>query len=96
MSVQNGYLCSSGGALSLSLPATAAIGSIIEIVLQGSTSFTITQGAGQSIYVNGIQSTIGAGGSVASTAAGNAIKIVCMTANTTWVSTNIVGTLTVT
>lgn len=93
--VQNGYFCSTGGALSLSLPVTAAVGSIIEIVLQGSTSFTITQGAGQSIYVNGVQSTVGAGGTVSSTATGNAIKIVCMTANTTYVATSVLGVLTV-
>lgn len=93
--VQNGYFCSTGGALSLSLPTTAAVGSIIEIVLQGSTSFTITQAAGQSIKVNGVSSTVGVAGSVASTAAGNAIKLVCMTANTTYVATSFVGILTI-
>ena len=92
----NGYICvSPGGALSLSLPATSAVGDIIEVVLDGATSWTITQGAGQQIRYGNVQSTLGAGGSVASTAQGDALKLVCVTADLRWVATSGVGTLNV-
>ena len=92
----NGYICvAPGGALSLSLPATSAVGDIIEVVLDGATSWTITQGAGQQIRYGNVQSTLGAGGSVASTAQGDALKLVCVTADLRWVATSGVGTLNV-
>ena len=48
MGVDNGYICiSPGGALSLALPPTSSVGTLISIILDGSTSFTITQSAGQ-------------------------------------------------
>ena len=95
LAVANGYFCSSGGALSLALPATSAVGKIIEVVLIGSTSFTITQSAGQQIIIGNRQSTAGARGSIASTQQGDAIKLVCQTANLTWVATSSMGNLTV-
>ena len=92
----NGYICvAPGGALSLSLPVTSAVGDIIEVVLDGATSWTITQGAGQQIRYGNVQSTLGAGGSVASTAQGDALKLVCVTADLRWVATSGIGTLTV-
>lgn len=91
-----GYVCAGGGALSLALPAVAAFGSTIAIILNGSTSFTITQGAGQSVRIGANASTVGAGGSVASTATGNAVRLLCTTANTTWTAeVGVQGNLTV-
>lgn len=91
----NGYFVS-GGALSLALPASAVIGDTISVVLApGGTSWTITQAAGQSIVVGNMTSTVGVGGSVASTQPGNTIDIVYFAADT-WQATNLVGTLTIT
>lgn len=97
LAVNNGYFCSTGGALSLALPSSSSVGDAIAVSLVGSTSWTITQGAGQQIRIGNTTSTLGAGGSIASTAQGDSIWLVCQTANTIWVAVNNpVGALTVT
>lgn len=80
LEVNTGYFCiAPGGALSLQLPATASRGNIIEVTLDGATSWTITQGGGQQIRYNNAQTTAGVGGSLSSTDQGNSIKMVCQT-----------------
>lgn len=72
----NGYMVTSG-ALSLALPATASstVGDLIEVVLTGGTSWTITQDTGQQIKI-GNQSTTLTTGTVASAADGDWIQLV--------------------
>lgn len=81
----HGYFCSFGGALSLLLPSNSAVGDIIEVVLIGSTSWTITQAAGQRIRLANTQTTLGAGGSIASLQQGDHLRLVCQTADQIWV-----------
>lgn len=85
LQVSHGYICiSPGGNLSLLLPPAAPVGSIVEVTLQGATSFTVTQGAGQQIFL-GMQSTaLGVFGSLSSTSQGDSIRMVCTTTNLTW------------
>ena len=92
---QHGYFCSSGGALSLALPLTSSVGDTIHVVLDGSTSWTITQAAGQRIRFANSVTTTGAGGSIASNARGDSITMVCQTADTFWTVIASVGNLTV-
>ena len=82
--VDNGYFCTTGGALSLALPAVSAVGNIIEISLDGSTSFRVTQGAGQQIRLGNLATLAGVGGSITSTQQGDSIKMVCSVANLKW------------
>lgn len=86
LAINNGYICNAGGALSFALPATSSLGDIIEIVLDGATSFTITQGAGQQIRIAAIQTTAGVVGSVTSTAQGDSLKLLCTVPDLRWVS----------
>lgn len=80
-----GYICIvPGGALSLLLPATSVVGDEIEVTLDGATSFTITQRAGQQIRVGNLATTAGVGGSLASTQQGDSIRLVCSIANLKW------------
>lgn len=96
LAVNNGYICvSPGGALSLALPATSSLGDIIEITLDGATSFTITQSAGQQIRIGNQTTTAGVGGSIASTNQGDTIRMVCQTANLKWNVLSTIGNLTV-
>lgn len=85
LAVLNGYFCSAGGALSLALPAVSAVGDMIEILLCGSTSFTITQTAGQQITLGNLSTTAGVGGSLSTTQQGDAIRLICRTANLLWI-----------
>lgn len=93
--VNNGYFVTSG-TLSLALPAAAVVGDTIYVVLRGGTSYSITQASGQQIFFGNTNTTSGAGGSLASSAAGDSIRMVCSATNTTWVVIDSVGNLTVT
>ena len=94
--VNNGYICiSPGGALALQLPAVSSLGDEIKIVLDGSTSFSVTQGAGQSIRLANAVTTAGAGGSLTTTQQGDTLLLVCQTANLKWNVLSSIGNLTV-
>lgn len=92
--VQNGYFCTGGATLSLALPAVSAVGDTIEIYLDGSSGFTITQSAGQTIKFGSQVTTAGIGGSISSTGQGDGIVMVCRTANLRWIITDCMGNLT--
>lgn len=96
LSVDNGYVCiAPGGALSLALPAVSSVGDFIAITLDGATSWTVTQGAGQQIRFGNLETTSGAGGSLASTDQGDTIRMVCSVANTRWNVIDSIGNITV-
>ncbi len=80
--VSKGFWADSASPLSFSLPAAAVAGSEFRVVGIASGGWTITQGAGQQIRYGNTQTTSGAGGSIASTAIGDSIHLVCDTANT--------------
>lgn len=94
LAVNNGYFCTGGGTLALALPAVAAVGDTIEIYLDGSTGFTITQAAGQDIKFGSQVSTAGVGGSISSTGQGDGITMTCRTANLRFLITACMGNLT--
>ena len=94
----NGYFVNAtGGAISLSLPAVAAVGDTYRVyrISSGANQVTITQGAGQAIQIGSSASTTGAGGSIATTAQGDCVEIVCHTANTGFAVASLVGNFTV-
>lgn len=90
-----GYVCGSGAGLSFSLPATASVGYVIQLALNGATSWTVTQGAGQQIRLGNVQTTSGVGGYLASTAQGDWIELICDVANTHWIGCVKEGNITV-
>lgn len=96
MAVGAGYICiAPGGALTLGLPTTAAVGDTMRVALSGATSWQVTQAAGQSIRIGSSVTTVGAGGSLTSTAQGDSLEIVCVTANTGFIVVSAVGNITV-
>ena len=84
LAVNHGYICTGGAALSFALPATSAVGDMIAITLDGSTSWTITQGVGQQIRIGTLESTSGVGGFIVSTDQGDTVTMVCSVADTRW------------
>jgi hypothetical protein len=84
MAVNSGYIASNAVAVQLLLPAVAAVGSIVEVAGKGAGGWIVKQNAGQVIAIGGALTTVGVGGSVASTLKADAIKLLCITANTTW------------
>jgi len=83
MSVNTGYLCSSGGTLNMTLPAVSAVGDKIQI-MGISGFFKIIQAAGQSVQLGITVSTVGVVGTTTSTADGDGISLICTVANLTW------------
>ncbi len=81
--VNSGYICT-GGTLSLALPAVATFGDVIELTIDGATSFSITQGAGQKIRVGNQVTSAGVTGSLTSTAQGDSLRMVCTVVNNNW------------
>lgn len=93
--VNNGQINTKVAALSVSLPATSAVGDVIILVGSGAGGWTVTQGAGQQIVYGNVSSTLGAGGSVASTNANDCLSMVCKVADTIWTIYASVGVLNV-
>lgn len=81
LAASNGYFANNAGVVAYTLPATAAVGDSFQIANM-QAGWSIAQGAGQSIQVGNVATTAGAGGSIASTAVGDWITIVCNVANT--------------
>ena len=90
--VEHGYFCNKAGTLALALPAASAVGDIIEVVnINTATGTQFTQGAGQQIFIGNTSTTLGATGTLTSSAVGDTLRLVCQTANLTWYALDFVG-----
>lgn len=95
-SVNNGYICNKAGLLTLTLPTTAAVGTIIEVSgMNTALGWKIAQNANQQIFFGTSSTTSGTGGSLASTNIYDSVRLVCNTANLTWIVLSSVGNITV-
>lgn len=96
MVVNHGYIANKGTTLVLTLPATAAVGSIIEITgINVATGWQVAQAAGQQIFFGTSSTTLGATGTLTSTAIRDSIKIVCVVVDTTWNVISSIGNITI-
>jgi hypothetical protein len=94
--VNNGYICNKAGLLTLLLPTTAAVGTIIEVTgMNTALGWTVTQNASQQIFIGTSSTTSGTGGSLSSSNIYDSVKLVCNVANTSWIAVSFVGNLTV-
>ena len=95
MSVNNGYIANNAGLVTLTLPTTAAVGDIVEVVGKGAGGWKIAQNASEDISFVDSTTTSGTGGSIASTSQYDSVTLVCITANTSWVIKASTGNLTI-
>ena len=96
LAINNGYISNDGATLiTMTLPSTAAIGSVIQIQGAGSGLFTVAQNASQVIHFNEVATTTGTGGSISSTSQFDSLTLICVTANTTWAVNQSQGNLSV-
>jgi hypothetical protein len=93
--VNNGYFANNAGTVTVTLPATASIGATVRVAGMGAGGWAVAQNAGQSIKIGNTVTTVGVGGSLASTDIGDAVEIVCRVANTGWQVLSLVGNITV-
>lgn len=93
--VNNGYILNNSSLVTLTLPSTAAQGSIIEVAGKGSGGWKIAQNASQTIHFGNTNTTTGTGGSLASTNQYDSLTILCITANTDFIVLSSVGNITI-
>ena len=84
---------SSASLITATLPATAAIGTIIAVEGNGTGLFTIAQNAGQVIHFGAVNTTTGASGSLSSNGAYDSVELLCVVANTEFKVRSSMGSL---
>lgn len=96
MAVNHSYIANDASLTTFTLPATAAVGSILQIVgsALNTGGWTITYGTSQIIWGPAGSSTITSGSASSAAAAAQSVTMVCVVANTTWVITANSGTIT--
>ena len=95
MSVGNGYIANNAGLVTLTLPATASVGTLVAVVGKGAGGWQIAQNANGVIHFGNQNSTSGTGGYIASTATYDTVELICVVADNEWVVRSSVGNITV-
>ena len=95
LSEQNGYIANNAGLVTLTLPLTAQLGTIIVVAGKGAGGWLIAQNANQMIHYVANTSTTGVGGSVASIARYDTITLACTVADLEWTAIAGLGNLTI-
>jgi hypothetical protein len=91
--VNNGYIASNVALVTVTLPATAAVGQKVAITGKGAGLWSLAQNAGQTVHFGSFDTTPGVGGSITASVRYDCIEVQCTTANTDWVVIRSVGAL---
>lgn len=90
------YVIDNGSTLiAFTLPLTAAFGTTIQIAGKSSGLWSISQNSGQSINFGSLATTVGVSGSLSATNQHDYVKLLCITANTTWTVVGSIGNITI-
>lgn len=81
MAVNSAYVITDASAVTLTLPTTAALGSVFGVVGNGAGGWTVAQNTGQQINFGNVATTSGTGGSLASSNRYDVVWLVCTVAN---------------
>jgi hypothetical protein len=84
MAVNRSYSANRGTLVTFTLPATAIVGDEVAVTGIGAGGWLIAQNANQYINNISVTTTIGVGGSLASTNKFDSVKLVCTTINNGW------------
>jgi len=87
--VNTGYVVGNASQTTITLPATAALGSVITVQGKGAAGWILAANTGQTIQVG--QTASSTAGSVTSAAAFDSIQVVCITANTSWATISVLS-----
>lgn len=80
----NGYIISNASQTTVTLPATAAEGSVFAIAGKGAAGWILQMNTGQTCHIGSSAST--SAGTITSTNQYDTLTIVCVTANTTFIA----------
>ncbi len=91
--LNNGYVTNGGGVVEVTLPLTMAVGDRVKVLGRGSGGWKVTANAGQLIYFgNQLSSTAGA---ILSSNQYDNVEVTCLSVNTEWQVTAVIGNLTI-
>jgi hypothetical protein len=90
-----GYVTNNASLVTLTLPTTSPLGSIIEVVGLGAGGWKIAQNAGEVIHFGNIDTTLGTGGTLSSTLRYDSIRLVTTSADSAWNVVSVQGNITV-
>ena len=94
--VNNGYIANNAGQVTVTLPATSAVGDCVAVTgINNATGWKIAQNAGNQIFFGTSSTTAGTGGSLTSTATRDSVFLLCTSANANWQVLNSIGNITV-
>lgn len=82
--INSGYIANNVALVTITLPATAPVGSILVIVGAGTGGWRLSQGAGQRVHFGNVSSANGATGHLLSTHQRDCVRLVCTVANAEW------------
>lgn len=96
MVVDTGYIANKAGLLSMTLPATAAVGTVQRVTgMNTDVGWRIVQRASQQIHFGDLSTTSGVGGYLESTIKRDSVELVCVVANLEWNILSSLGNVTI-
>ncbi len=94
--VNNGYIANNAGLVTVTLPATSAVGNIVAITgINNATGWRIAQNSGNQIFFGTSSTTLGTGGSLSSSATRDVVYLMCVVSNGAWQVMSSIGNITV-
>ena len=93
--INTGYIANKGTLLTITLPTTAAVGSVIRVSGMNAGLWKIAQNASGIIHFGKTDTTTGVGGYISSTLTRDAVELVCCVANNEWNVISSVGNITI-
>lgn len=94
MAVNRSYSANRATAVAFTLPVTAIVGDEVAITGIGNGGWTLAQNANQYINIISATTTVGVGGSLASTNKFDSVRLVCTTTNNGWNVISMMGNIT--
>lgn len=92
--LNNGYITNRGAGVTVTLPDTAPVGSVLRIIGKLG-NWVLAQNAGETIHFGNQDTTPGVGGSLTATDDSDCVELICTTANTNWTVMSSIGNLAV-
>ncbi len=89
------YVANNASLVTLTLPSTAIVGSLIKVAGFGSGGWKIAQLAGQRVFSTAKNTITGTGGSISSGGRYDCVELICSSSNTNWIIKDSAGTLTI-
>ncbi len=93
--INTGYILNNAGLVTLTLPTTAAVGSVVEVRGKGAGLWRVAQNASEIIHFGRLNTTTGTGGYVQATHRYDCMTLTCIVADTEWVVSGSQGNMTV-